>query len=27
MKKENKKGEKVEKNWVDDEILHLIAIR
>ncbi len=26
MKNENEKGEKVGKNWVDDEILHLIAI-
>jgi len=27
MKHKNEKGEKVEKNWVDDEILHLIDIR
>ncbi len=27
MKNKNEKGEKVEKNWVDDETLHRIVIR
>jgi len=26
MKEDDEKGEKVEKNWADSEILHLIAL-
>ncbi len=27
MKDENEEGDKVGKNWVDGEVLHLIALR